>query len=265
MQHRKTYQIISTLFDLASPIPWMLFLLIFASWTPPHFWALALYRSGEYRKVGVPMMPDVKGAKRTLKESKAYCILLFLIGISTMFLAGRSMFAVGFGLSFLDSILTLWYSISVWRIDPDEELDANGRMPKCSPMKLISIVNIIIPAIWKFSCSIHTQPVHASTSSWLNSQYWSCSTWMFIAFVYITAVPSDYVWEYSIGFLIIVPIVNLFAIKMEEFKFQAKGIECRVMACEGDSRINLRGKTHRISNPTQWPGDTWNRKISKSS
>ena len=37
-------------FDLGSPIPWMLFMLIF-SWTPPHFWALALYRSGEYGKV----------------------------------------------------------------------------------------------------------------------------------------------------------------------------------------------------------------------
>ena len=66
-------------FDLGSPVPWMLFLLIFL-WTPPHFWALALYRSGEYGKVGVPLMPDAKGPHRTLIESKIYCFLLFGLG-----------------------------------------------------------------------------------------------------------------------------------------------------------------------------------------
>ena len=163
-------------FDLASPIPWMLFLLIFA-WTPPHFWALALYRSGEYRKVGVPMMPDVKGARRTLKESKAYCILLFLIGSVPCFWPE---YGLPLAWAFISGFFTLWYSISVWRIDPDEELDANGRMPLAFASFMRSLGYL---------------------------------AWMFIAFVYITAVPSDYVWEYTIGFLIIVPIVNLFAIK----------------------------------------------------
>ncbi|MGB0152337.1 MAG: heme o synthase, partial [Candidatus Poseidoniaceae archaeon] len=65
--------------DLGSPIPWMLFALIFF-WTPPHFWALALYRSGEYAKANVPMMNEVKGAKRTVTESKFYCGGLFLLG-----------------------------------------------------------------------------------------------------------------------------------------------------------------------------------------
>ena len=52
-------------FDLGSPIPWMLFLLIFL-WTPPHFWALALYRSGEYAKAKIPMMNEVKGQSMQL-------------------------------------------------------------------------------------------------------------------------------------------------------------------------------------------------------
>ena len=47
---------------LGSPAPWMLFMLIFL-WTPPHFWALALYRSGEYAKAEVPMMNEVRGKK----------------------------------------------------------------------------------------------------------------------------------------------------------------------------------------------------------
>ena len=66
-------------FDLGSPIPWMFFMLVFL-WTPPHFWALALYRSKEYEKVGVPMMPNVKGKGRTLVEMKIYSILLILPG-----------------------------------------------------------------------------------------------------------------------------------------------------------------------------------------
>ena len=55
--------------DLGSPIPWMLFFLIFL-WTPPHFWALALYRSGEYGKVNIPMMNEVKGLNTPLGNRK---------------------------------------------------------------------------------------------------------------------------------------------------------------------------------------------------
>tara|TARA_B100000530_G_scaffold311155_1_gene238022 strand:+ start:317 stop:1312 length:996 start_codon:yes stop_codon:yes gene_type:complete len=113
-------------FDLGSPVPWMLFMLIFL-WTPPHFWALALYRSGEYGKVGVPMMPDVKGAHRTLLESKIYCFLLFGLGSVPYFWPESGL---PLAWAFVAGFLTIWYSISVWRIDPEEPLDENGRMPK---------------------------------------------------------------------------------------------------------------------------------------
>ena len=113
-------------FDLGSPVPWMLFMLIFL-WTPPHFWALALYRSGEYGKVGVPMMPDVKGPHRTLLESKVYCFLLFGLGSVPCFWPESGL---PLAWAFVAGFLTIWYSISVWRIDPEEPLDENGRMPK---------------------------------------------------------------------------------------------------------------------------------------
>ena len=48
-----------------------LFLLIFL-WTPPHFWALALYRSDDYRRAGVPMMPVVAGPRETKRQMLAY-------------------------------------------------------------------------------------------------------------------------------------------------------------------------------------------------
>ena len=64
----------ANMLDLGSPVPWMLFFLIFL-WTPPHFWALALYRSGEYGKVNIPMLNEVKGAEHTVFQSKVYCVL----------------------------------------------------------------------------------------------------------------------------------------------------------------------------------------------
>ena len=72
---------LESLIDLGSPMPWFMFLLIFL-WTPPHFWALALYRSEEYGRVGVPMMPNVKGPERTLREMKIYTIILLLLSMN---------------------------------------------------------------------------------------------------------------------------------------------------------------------------------------
>ena len=57
----------------------VLFSIIFM-WTPPHFWALALVKSDEYAKAGIPMMPNVKGADRTRTEILVYTILLAPLG-----------------------------------------------------------------------------------------------------------------------------------------------------------------------------------------
>ena len=106
----------------------MLFALIFF-WTPPHFWALALYRSGEYAKAKVPMMNEVKVAKRTVTESKFYCGGLFLLGSVPCFWPESGLPLLW---AFVAGGLTVWYSISVWKIDINEPLDENGRMPKAA-------------------------------------------------------------------------------------------------------------------------------------
>jgi heme o synthase len=56
----------------------LLFLIIFA-WTPPHFWALALYRKNEYAKAGVPMLPVTHGDKFTRLHVLLYTIILFAV------------------------------------------------------------------------------------------------------------------------------------------------------------------------------------------
>ena len=56
-----------------SPESAVLFLLVFL-WTPPHFWALALYRQGDYAAAGVPMLPVVAGARATKRQILAYTL-----------------------------------------------------------------------------------------------------------------------------------------------------------------------------------------------
>src|SRR3546814_502123 len=58
----------------------LLFALIFV-WTPPHFWALALYRQGDYAKAKVPMLPVVAGRAATKRQIMAYSLLLAPVGV----------------------------------------------------------------------------------------------------------------------------------------------------------------------------------------
>ena len=58
----------------------ILFLIIFL-WTPPHFWALALFKAGDYAAAGIPMMPNVAGRASTCRQIFVYSLLLALVGI----------------------------------------------------------------------------------------------------------------------------------------------------------------------------------------
>jgi protoheme IX farnesyltransferase len=61
--------------------PWILFLIIFL-WTPPHFWALAAFRTEDYKKSGLPMLPVVKGVDFTMKQILIYSIILVAATLS---------------------------------------------------------------------------------------------------------------------------------------------------------------------------------------
>ncbi|QFU15801.1 heme o synthase [Microvirga thermotolerans] len=66
----------------------VLFALIFI-WTPPHFWALALVKSGDYERAGIPMMPNVAGPDSTRRQILAYTLVLAPLGLAPV--------AFGFG------------------------------------------------------------------------------------------------------------------------------------------------------------------------
>jgi len=92
--------------------PLLLFLIIFA-WTPPHFWALALYRRNEYQRAGVPMLPVTHGEAFTRLHLLLYTLLLtaatllpFASGMAGFFYLGAAIV--------LDFVF-LGYAIAIWR------------------------------------------------------------------------------------------------------------------------------------------------------
>jgi protoheme IX farnesyltransferase len=102
----------------------LMFLIIFM-WTPPHFWALALYRSRDYERVGVPMLPVVAGPQETRRQIWLYSIILVplamlpaLIGLAGIAYAITS---VSLGAVFL------WLAWRVRSITQGREADAAAR------------------------------------------------------------------------------------------------------------------------------------------
>jgi protoheme IX farnesyltransferase len=61
--------------------PLVLFLIVFL-WTPPHFWALSLYRADDYARAGVPMLPVVAGATETRRQILCYTLVLAPVGVA---------------------------------------------------------------------------------------------------------------------------------------------------------------------------------------
>jgi protoheme IX farnesyltransferase len=89
----------------------LLFGLIFF-WTPPHFWALALYKAGEYEKAGVPMLPVVAGARETKKQILIYTLVLWPFALGPYFAhlagVGYLVLATGLSLGFTALAIVVW-------------------------------------------------------------------------------------------------------------------------------------------------------------
>lgn len=96
----------------------VLFLITFL-WTPPHFWALALFKMKEYGAVGIPMLPNVAGQATTKTQILIYAVLTAIIGVVPSLMGFASVwygvFAALLGIGFV------WYSIGVYRMNERDE------------------------------------------------------------------------------------------------------------------------------------------------
>jgi heme o synthase len=89
---------------------WLLVLIIFV-WTPPHFWALALYRADDYARAGLPMLPVTHGNDFTRLQILLYTLVLFAASLLP-FIQGMS------GMVYLAAAvaLGLWFLVLAWRL-----------------------------------------------------------------------------------------------------------------------------------------------------
>ena len=90
--------------------PIILFLIIFV-WTPSHFWALSLYKSGDYKKAKIPMLPVIAGTKTTKTNILAYSFAMLPVVIAPYYFefAGLLYFATS-------SVMTLYYNYLCLRL-----------------------------------------------------------------------------------------------------------------------------------------------------
>ena len=95
----------------------LLFLIIFA-WTPPHFWALALYRTDDYAKAGVPMLPVTHGKPYTRLQVLLYTLILF--GVSLLPYVIRMSGSIYFLAALALGTLYVFYAVRIYVAYSDE-------------------------------------------------------------------------------------------------------------------------------------------------
>jgi protoheme IX farnesyltransferase len=135
--------------------PLLLFLIIFF-WTPPHFWALALFRSDDYARAGVPMLPVVAGPDATRLQILLYTLVLVAVAVAPWPLGyfdavyGAASLILGAGM--------LVFAVEVYRRrERAESLRATRKLFAFSILYLFAlfatllievVVRAVVPAVW---------------------------------------------------------------------------------------------------------------------
>ena len=115
-----------------------LFAIIFF-WTPPHFWALSLYRASDYAAAGVPMLPVFAGPRETKRQMLLYTLVLWPVSVAPWFLGGAGMLYAA--LALLLSVVFTGSAILVWR---DESDRSARRMFAFSLLYLFLIFSLLL-------------------------------------------------------------------------------------------------------------------------
>ncbi|WP_299141394.1 heme o synthase [uncultured Tateyamaria sp.] len=133
---------------------WLMFALIFM-WTPPHFWALALFMKSDYDDAGVPMLTVTHGRKSTRKHILVYTVLLVALAVGTAFTAiGGPVYLTA---AVILNVLFLKGAYDIWRRD-EAQAEADGYKVEKSFFRLslwylflhfgAILAEAVLPAAW---------------------------------------------------------------------------------------------------------------------
>ncbi|EQB15858.1 MAG: protoheme farnesyltransferase [Novosphingobium lindaniclasticum] len=125
-------------------MPVVLFAIIFF-WTPPHFWALALFVKSDYAKVGIPMMPVVAGEKATRQQILTYAVLLLPLSVLPWWIGGTGAI---YGISAI-VLSTLFLALSVRvglreRSGPDDTMKPEKQLFGYSVLYLFALFAMLV-------------------------------------------------------------------------------------------------------------------------
>lgn len=123
--------------ELLTPLPWLMFLLIWL-WTPPHFWALALNVQDDYRKAGIPMLPQIKGEAATHRHIAAYS--LGLVVLPPLFCSSGS----GYHVLVIGTLLNLLLLRLVWQLFRQTGIQAPRRLFAGSLLYLLAFMALLV-------------------------------------------------------------------------------------------------------------------------
>jgi protoheme IX farnesyltransferase len=127
---------------------WILFGIIFL-WTPPHFWALALFIEADYSKAGVPMLPVTHGMTVTRRQILGYSALLVLCSLLPMALGLMDWGAYG-STALVSGVLFMWLAWKVYRSDVTVAADmlAERKLFRFSLFYLACLFGALVADVW---------------------------------------------------------------------------------------------------------------------
>lgn len=124
-------------------MPILLFAIIFF-WTPPHFWALALFVKTDYAKVGIPMMPVVAGERSTRRQIFAYSAALLLVSLTPWWIGGTGMIYGLAALALSGLFLLIALPVSFRTSVPDDNMKPEKRLFAFSIIYLFALFTALV-------------------------------------------------------------------------------------------------------------------------
>ncbi|HSQ96100.1 MAG TPA: heme o synthase [Croceibacterium sp.] len=123
--------------------PVLLFAIIFM-WTPPHFWALALFVQTDYAKAGIPMLPVVSGQATTRRQILAYAVVLFAVSLGPWWIGGVGAVYGVAALALSGLFVAMCIPVAMRRSDEGDRMKPEKRLFGYSVLYLFALFTALV-------------------------------------------------------------------------------------------------------------------------